>query len=811
LLFGLAAVLVTLSLLVWNARRESAINRLFCVQTLFFAAWVLGIAGLHTGQHPVLWGRVTFAAATLIPGTFLAFSRLFPVPVPWPPDWLLHFSLAIGGVLAATALLTPLVVSDVRLLNGELLRTPGPLYPIFALFFLSVWVAAIVVLVRKWSHVRGLARAQLQYLSAAILLSGTGAIVANLLHPLITGTSAHSWLGPFFSLVFVLIVGHAIIRHQLLDLRIVINQGLSRILAAGVLSLMLVAAWRLLFGERAAGIGEEGWVTLIAVLITFSTPAQRLFAAVIDPYLYRGRLDYPAAVREATHRLSKLMSVDRLRGELTELVTDAYRPESVLFFIGPDQPPATGDASRSGQGEGAIVEWATRALNDAAATSAVLVMEPTTGDTEEADPRRHLARRGVEIVVGLRRRGRLLGGLVLGPRRSGDAYFARDLQLLESIAELASVSLENSLLYREQLEILEYSNRLLESLSSAVVAIDDRGRLTSLNAAALALLGVAEHRRGATIDVLPSDIAWLLALCARGAWRPRDLEIVVEGVGRLPFPAIVSTAALTHAGGETAGALVVITDLTTVKDLEHDRRRLEHLTLMARFYAGIAHEIRSPLTSISSFIALLPERFDDPDYRDTAARLLPDEVSRIVQLAERLRLMAPSEGGTLGPVRLPAFLNDLVALLKPGGLDARITVALECPESLPEILGDRGQLTQLFHNLIRNAQDAMPDGGEIRIRAQAGSARGGGVTITVVDEGTGIDPGLTHKVFEPFFTTKPSGTGLGLSICREIADFHHAQLTLGPRSDRAGTIARLDFPARTAGPFSGAPALTTVA
>jgi signal transduction histidine kinase len=801
---------VTLSLLVWNARRESAINRLFCVQTVFFAAWVLGIAGLHTGHHPVLWGRVTFAAATLIPGTFLAFSRLFPVPAAWPPDWLLHSSLALGGVLAATALVTPLVVSDVRVVNGEVLRTPGPLYPIFALFFLSVWLAAIVVLVRKWFHVRGIARAQLQYLSAAILLSGTGAIVANLIHPMITGTSAHSWQGPFFSLVFVLIVGHAIIRHKLLDLRIVINQGLSRVLAAGLLSLMLVGAWRLLFRQRAAGSGEEVWVTLIAVLITFSTPAQRLFAALIDPYLYRGRVDYPAAVREATHRLSKLMPLDQLRGELTELVTSAYRPESVLFFIGPEQPPAPGEASRPGQGDGAVVEWATRALNEAAATSAVLVIEPTTGDADDGDPRRHLARTGAEIVVGLRRRGRLLGGVVLGPRRSGDAYFARDLQLLESIAELASVSLENSLLYREQLQILEYSDRLLESLSSAVVAIDDRGRLTSLNAAALALLGVAEHRRGATIDVLPSDIAWLLALCARDAWQPRDLEIVVECVGRLPFPAIVSTAALKHEGGETAGALVVITDLTTVKELEHNRRRLEHLTLMARFYAGIAHEIRSPLTSISSFISLLPDRFDDPDYRDTAARLLPDEVSRIVQLAERLRLMAPSEGGTLSPIRLPPFLNDLVALLTPAGLDARIAVALECPESLPEILGDRAQLTQLFHNLIRNAQDAMPNGGTIQIRAQAGSARGGGgVTITVVDEGTGIDPGLKHKVFEPFFTTKPSGTGLGLSICREIADFHHAQLTLDPRVDRAGTIARLEFPARTPErPSSGTPALT---
>jgi signal transduction histidine kinase len=158
--------------------------------------------------------------------------------------------------------------------------------------------------------------------------------------------------------------------------------------------------------------------------------------------------------------------------------------------------------------------------------------------------------------------------------------------------------------------------------------------------------------------------------------------------------------------------------------------------------------------------------------------------------------MAPSEGGNLAPIGLPSFLKDIVALHKAGGLDAGITVSLGCPDSLPEILGDRGQLTQLFHNLIRNAQEAMPTGGEIRINAEAHKTSGGEViTVCVSDDGVGIDPGLSQKVFEPFFTTKPSGTGLGLSICREIADFHRAQLALISQLDRVGTIVKLDFPA----------------
>src|SRR5262249_26049064 len=150
----------------------------------------------------------------------------------------------------------------------------------------------------------------------------------------------------------------------------------------------------------------------------------------------------------------------------------------------------------------------------------VIVIDPGAFDGGQTPERRALANAGVEVVIALRRRNRLLGGVILGPRRSGDAYFTGDLQFLESIAELASVSLENSLLYREQLRILEYANRLLESLSSAVVAADAHGRLTSINAAAAKLLGIQEHQKGETIDILPPDIAWLLAFCAKGAWQP---------------------------------------------------------------------------------------------------------------------------------------------------------------------------------------------------------------------------------------------------------------------------------------------------
>jgi len=436
------------------------------------------------------------------------------------------------------------------------------------------------------------------------------------------------------------------------------------------------------------------------------------------------------------------------------------------------------------------------ALQSLQPNTSVFVINPA-GETE--DTRTHVALRaaGVEVLVTLGRRGQLLGTVLLGPRRSGDAYFKNDLGFIESVADLASIALENALLYRQRIQMLEYSDRLLESIDSAVVAIDVEGRITSFNPAATKLFGLSDEYHGALMHVLPSEIGWSLVLALSGGWHPREVEVTIDHVVRGVLHVILSTAVLHDDEKRVSGALVVATDLSAVKALERNQRRVEHLAIMARFYAGIAHEIRNPLAAISNLVSLLPDRFDDPEYRDTAARLLPMEVSRIVRLADRLRLMAPSEGGKLSVVSIPPLLHDILAIHSPIAHEQMVKIELNCPSELPKIQGDPGQLVQLFVNLLKNAVEAMPDGGTLTIEADRSKGRivADSVIVRVLDEGVGIDPAVRQKIFEPFFTTKPSGTGLGLAICREIADFHRARLTLLPRSlVDGGTIAEVEFP-----------------
>jgi signal transduction histidine kinase len=723
--------------------------------------------------------------------------RAYPTLSTWPPTFLLRGTLALAGAIAVLSLSTPLMVYDTTLTPTGLIRQTGPLYVVFSFYFLVTWVAAIIVFAFKWRVSRGIARAQLQYLGAGIILSGVGGISANLLLPMATGRSTYSWVGPYFSLILVAMVGHAIIRHRLMDLRLFISRGLAYALAMGIASALLITSARLVspaWEAETLFVHPNLVVVTIVALAMLSSPAQRFISRLVDPYLYRG-IEHSVALRGATRRLSRLMQPAELASELRHILTEVLVPESFMLLVksfpndsferlSPDAPPSD------------IDPHALAALHAQQPDTSVFVVSPAeeTGETKRTLAALRAA--GIEVFVTLGRRGQLLGIVLLGPRRSGDAYFKNDLGFIESVADLASIALENALLYRQRIQMLEYSDRLLESLDSAVVAIDVEGRITSFNPAATKLLGLSDEYHGALMHVLPSEIGWALVLALSGGWHPREVEVTIDHVVRGILHVILSTAVLHDDEQRVSGALVVVTDLSAVKALERNQRRVEHLAIMARFYAGIAHEIRNPLAAISNLIAMLPDRFDDPEYRDTAVRLLPMEVSRIVRLADRLRLMAPSEGGKLSIVSIPPLLHDIVAIHSPTAQEQQVKIELRCPDELPKIHGDPGQLVQLFVNLLRNAVEAMPDGGTVTIEADRSVGRVGvdSIVVRVLDEGTGIDPTVRAKIFEPFFTTKPSGTGLGLSICREIADFHRARLALFSRSILdGGTVAEVEF------------------
>ena len=274
--------------------------------------------------------RVTFAGAALIPASFLSFMRAYPTLSTWPPTSLLRGTSDLCQCGSrASRYRRRLLVYGTTMTPAGLTRQTGPLYVVFFFYFLITWVAAIVVFAVKWWGARGIARAQLQYLGAGIILSGVGGISANLVLPMATGRSTYSWIGPYFSLLLVAMVGHAIIRHRLMDLRLFISRGLAYALAMGVASAVLIVSARLISpaweAETLFVSIRIWWLSQSSRFALLSHPAQRFISRLVDPYLYRG-IEHSIALTGATRRLSRLMQPAELASELRQILNEVLVP-----------------------------------------------------------------------------------------------------------------------------------------------------------------------------------------------------------------------------------------------------------------------------------------------------------------------------------------------------------------------------------------------------------------------------------------------------------------------------------------------------
>jgi signal transduction histidine kinase len=248
----------------------------------------------------------------------------------------------------------------------------------------------------------------------------------------------------------------------------------------------------------------------------------------------------------------------------------------------------------------------------------------------------------------------------------------------------------------------------------------------------------------------------------------------------------------------------VFKDLTVVRELEAQLRRSDRLAALGTLAAGLAHEIKNPLTSLRTFTRVLSRRFNDERFRQTFERVVPHELERINGIVERLLELARPGRLTLQPVRVPALLDRVIELYAHQIEANQITVRREYGDDLPTIQADGEQLYRAFLNIVANAIDAMRSGGVLTVRAHwiadagwRGLSRPAPertLTIEIEDTGTGILPSDADKIFNPFFTTKNDGTGLGLALAHKIVEDHGGSISFRSVTG-TGTTFQLTLPA----------------
>jgi len=799
---AVALLHLSLGVLVLGAHRRSAVNRAFAAQSLVFAGWILGIAGLQSTEQLELIAGLTFGFASLIPVAFLFFAHCYPDRTEWSAPMFARLAFGMGLGFALLSLTTDLVVYKTELGPSGLTRKTGPLYPIFAVYFLVTWLAGITIFIGKWRSSRDLVRAQFRYLGVGVIGGFVGGIAANLLLPIATGKSTYSWIGPYFSLAYVALVAHATIRHPLLSLRVFVHRGLT-IGVAIVLSslpagLLLAILWPHLLTTL-----ETSQLALLLMAIGVATiliPVTRdASSRLLDRYVYRTHANFQRTVREASRMLTGVLHLDTLLAFIARTVIRSTAAEGVALYLCEDRVFRCAMAEESHKiGRFKTPDEAPRGVVDALAVaqSPLLIDEIAREYSPVARGLHgHLSENNWSLVLPVLAEDTLIAMIAVGPKLSGDAFYQQDLDLLMTLANQAGVAIKNAQLYAAVTLANEYLENIAATMESGVVAINAAGRLAMFNRAAEHLTGLPAKTAlgGPAADLPPCLADPLQATLADG--QPRTLPEVelptVVGSADEPEsrPVLCTVSPVRDPAGTVLGAVAVFSDLTPLKELEIERRRAERLMYVQTLASGIAHEIKNPLVAIKTFTQLLPRRQDDARFLEEFGRIAGREIDRIQRLLDRLRTLSRPGGGPRQPMDLRLPLTEAVELMQPALEEKGLTITARLGDQPCLVTGNHQELEELFLNLLLNAHDATPTGGAVTVELARGESH---LTVTVADSGPGIAPELLERVFEPLFTTKARGSGLGLAISAGIAQAHGARLRAGNRPT-GGAVFTVEF------------------
>lgn len=348
-------------------------------------------------------------------------------------------------------------------------------------------------------------------------------------------------------------------------------------------------------------------------------------------------------------------------------------------------------------------------------------------------------------------------------------------QLPNLPGELGQISRSVNALAQTLRETKTLNDLIIENAADGVIAIDRQGDVTTMNPAAEMITGYTLNelvgQPYATLFSDPHFASPVLDTLAHGT------EHLAQEVS---FPArdrtielSVTTSRIHNPNGELIGALVIFSDLTARKETQRRLAQTERLATLGELMAGVAHEVRNPLTAIRGYVQIIRQQTSLPVHQEYLSVVLKeiDSINRVIQ--QLLDFSRPRQS-QWQQVLLNSLIEETLILVQTSGVQARIAFNVEQDKELPAIVADRELLKQVILNILINSVQAISTCGEIRIRTLSYSTTQQAVIIE--DNGCGIDIALQKKIFDPFFTTKASGTGLGLALSQRIINAHQGDI-----------------------------------
>jgi PAS domain S-box-containing protein len=642
------------------------------------------------------------------------------------------------------------------------------------LYVASYLIAGIVMAVRSYIAAEKLqTRWQLKWIAWGSVC-GFAPPALLYLAPLALGIRVGNWsqLSVLPMALVPLTFAAAIVHYRLLDLELFLKKGT---VAIGLLLSFAAtyAACYVVMDRMAGGVGRPGFnfaliLTTFLMAIFYPRLHRRLKGAV-DQFFYRERHDFRRTLIEFGEALNRELSLPTLVRKISGRIERTFNIEAVHVFVRGDRGDLASDRAGTVAASDPIVtrlagvDW--------------LSLRDHPGAAEEGSGARLLSG-GIEFLMPLPVEGEIVALIGVGAARDGAPLTSEDLQLLVSFGRHAAVAIAGARLYgtlaskvSEIQALKEFNESILESSRVAILVTDRDGRIAGVNRAFEALHG-ADRRAllgRPLFGILPPGTApgEGAARHDRVPWRTAAGERRLVNLTESP---------LCGPDGGCFGSVVTVDDVTEQVRREEELQRREHLASIGLLASGVAHEVNTPLTGISSYAQILLDRRSPDDPEHGILRKIQQQTQRAAGIASSLLNFARQADGDYQPIDLREMAQETLQLFEPHLKGRRVELRRDLDARLPEVMGNRGRLQQVLMNLLLNAADATPDGGTIAVRATAVNGR---VRLQVADTGTGIAPEHLDRIYDPFFTTKPRGrgTGLGLSVSYGIVKEHSGTLT----------------------------------
>lgn len=369
-----------------------------------------------------------------------------------------------------------------------------------------------------------------------------------------------------------------------------------------------------------------------------------------------------------------------------------------------------------------------------------------------------------------------------------DNFFTIDFFIFTLIAWLVGRQYDKARYFEKQARFSEDSyKKLIDSLPESVLIHQDN-MIIYVNEAAVCMMGATGKD-----DIIGKSIYDFIDLEYVGRVRERLKQVMKEKrplsgmehrmkrIDGVLFPMEGSSMCIQFGGKESV--LSIGKDISIRKEqTERLLQKSEKLAMLGQLAAGIAHEIRNPLTSINGFIHLMKTNKLDEEYFD----IVFSELERIDLIVGEFLVLAKPSVAVFVEQDVKELIKDIVTLINTQSILNNVQIFVEFDSDLPMISCEKNQLKQVFLNLIKNSIEAMPNGGNIDVKVK--EKDDGRISIIIIDQGIGIPKERISTLGEPFYTTKEKGTGLGLMTCYKIIESHNGQLIIQSKLNEGTTI-----------------------